>query len=92
LEFEVEGKEPVWIFSITIHAHPDVRVREYEHGVILANPSYSKYTFDIDELFPDSDLYRLKASPNQDLKVNNGKPVKGKVTLNRLDAQFLIKK
>jgi hypothetical protein len=91
LECEIEGDEPVWISSITVHAHPDARVREYENGVVLANPSYHKYVFDIGGLFPKTRLRRLRASVGQDPDANSGERVGANVALDALDALFLVK-
>ena len=89
--FEIEGEEPVWISSLAAYTYPDVFVKEYEHGIVLGNPSFHEYTFDLDALFPGRKLRRLTASSNQDDETNNGMPASGKVTLKKLDALFLVK-
>ena len=91
LGFEIEGAEPVWISSITVHAHPDAIVREYERGAVLANPSLHRHTFDLASLFPGQRFRRLRATPAQDGETNNGQPVDSKVTLEERDALFLVK-
>lgn len=39
--FEIEGRELVWIEKITVHAHPDAVVREYEHGAWWPTPGFT---------------------------------------------------
>ena len=52
LEFVVEGPEPVWISRIAAYAHPDAIYREFENGLVVANPAPHPYTFVLDKLFP----------------------------------------
>ncbi|MCD6352094.1 MAG: hypothetical protein J7M26_08235, partial [Armatimonadetes bacterium] len=91
LAIEVEGREPVWIESLTVHAAPDLQVREFEHGVVLANPSLHPATFDLARLFLGQTFHRLTASPLQDTHTNDGQPVGRRVTLGALDGLFLVK-
>ena len=91
LEFIVEGKEPVHIESLSIHNHPDAIIREYENGLVLANPSPRPYTFHLDEISPNSKFRRLKGTALQDPETNNGKPVGGAVELPPKDALFLVR-
>jgi len=44
LDFEIEGCEPLWISNISVHAHPDAMYREFEHGLVVANPAPHPYT------------------------------------------------
>jgi len=89
LEFTVEGSEPVWIATVTAHAGPDAMVREFEGGVVLANPSPRPYTFDLADLFRGRAFRRLRGSSRQDPETNNGAAVGGTVTLGPKDALFL---
>ena len=91
LEWRVEGAEPIWIKSIRAHPAPDVIYREFEHGLALANPSPRPFEFDLDRLFPDRKLRRLRGSPEQDPTANNGAPVAGKLTLGPKEGLFLVK-
>jgi len=90
IEIAVEGTEPATISAVTAHAHPDALCREFEHGVVLANPSPRPYTFDLAKLFPGRSFRRLRGSPAQDPTTNNGQPVGGSVTLLPRDALFLV--
>ena len=90
VSFEIEGTEPVCISGLTLHAHPDAMAREFENGVVLANPSDRDYTFDLKELFPQRKLRRLKGSPRQDPATNNGQEVVDKATLGPRDGLFLV--
>jgi hypothetical protein len=89
VRFEIEGAEPVVISGLTMHAHADAIAREFEHGVVLANPSDREYTFDLKKLFPGRQLRRLQGSPQQDLKTNDGQPAADRLTLAPRDAIFL---
>ncbi|MCX7050139.1 MAG: hypothetical protein NTX50_32220 [Candidatus Sumerlaeota bacterium] len=91
LEFRIERAAPVWIERITLHAHPDAIYREFEHGLVLANPSPRSYTFEIEKLFPGKQYRRLKATANQDTKANDGSPVGGRITLESLEGLFLAR-
>ena len=90
LEFAVEGSEPVWISRLAAYAHPDAIYREFEHGVVLANPAPHSYDFDLDKLFPGTAFRRLKGSPRQDPATNNGAAVSGVVTLRPKEGLFLV--
>ncbi len=90
LALEVEGGAPVWLAQITAHAAPDAKVRVFEKGIVLANPAPHPYTFDLTHLAPGRRFRRLRGSPRQDPKTNNGKPVGDTVTLGPKDALFLL--
>ncbi|KPJ72030.1 MAG: hypothetical protein AMS14_08635 [Planctomycetes bacterium DG_20] len=89
IEFTVEGGEPVWISAVTVHAAPDAVVREFERGVVLANPSPRPYEFDLAGLFPGRAFRRLQGSPRQDPETNDGSAVRANPTLGPKDALFL---
>jgi len=91
LEFTIEGPEPVWISRIAVYAQPEVMVREFEHGLVLANPSGRPYTFDLARLFPGQRFRRLTGTPSQDPRTNNGAEVESTVTLASQDALFLVR-
>jgi len=92
LEFEFESTEPVWISEVRVYNHPDAMVREFEHGVVLANPSPRPYTFNLAELFPGKKFRRIKGSPKQDPETNDGSLVtENTIRLKGKDALFLIK-
>jgi hypothetical protein len=86
-----EGAEPITVLAIAVHAAPDLAVREYAHGVILANPSPQAQAFALDRLFPGLALSRLQATAGQDAVTNHGAPVRGTLTLGAKDALFLRK-
>ena len=92
LEFAIEGAEPLWLANLTIHAGADAMVREFEHGVVLGNPSPRPYAFPLDTLFPGKAYRRLKASSQQDTAANNGAKVSGgNLELPAKDALFLVR-
>jgi len=86
----VEGASPLWL-TLTGHAHPDAVVREFEHGLVAANPSLQDYTFDLESLFPGQRFRRFQGTALQDPATNNGAPVAGPLALGPKDALFLAK-
>ena len=89
LEFTIESGEPVLIHSITAHAHPDAVYRRFQHGLVLANPGSTPYTFDLAELFPNGNFCRIQGTNTQDPTTNNGLPVGDEISLGAKDAIFL---
>ncbi len=92
LEFEIEGTEAVWLSDIRVYAHQDVMCREFERGLVLANPSPRPYTFNLAQLAPGKSYRRLQGSPAQDPATNNGADVGGTLELPAKDAIFLVAK
>jgi len=91
LEFVMESAEPVWISTVTAHASPDAMFREFEHGLVLANPSPRPYIFDLAKLLPGGQFRRLKATPQQDPIANNGELVGESLTLQAQEGLFLLR-
>jgi hypothetical protein len=89
LDFEIEHCLPVSIHSVTAHPAPDLMMREFEHGLVLANPSRHKQTFDLEKLLPGQSFRRIQGKPEQDPDTNNGQPVGKTITLGERDAIFL---
>ncbi len=91
LEFVVEGSEPIWISRIQAYSHPDVMYREFENGLVIANPSPRPYVFNLDELFPGQAFQRLQGSGTQDVVANDGSAVEGMLNLGPKEGLFLIR-
>jgi len=91
LEFIVEGSEPIWISQIQAYCHPDVMYREFEHGLVVANPSPRPYVFDLDELFPGQTFQRLQGTRTQDVVCNDGSIVRSELNLGPKEGLFLIR-
>lgn len=89
ITFDIEGSEPWHLGKITAHAHPDVMLRSYDHGLVLANPSSKPFTFDLAKLLPGQKFRHLQGTALQDTKTNNGQPVGNTVTLGPKDGLFL---
>jgi hypothetical protein len=92
IEFTFESGEPVWIAGLTAHAAPDLLVREFAHGLVVANPAPHSATLDLAGLFPGRAWQRLQATPGQDVRTNNGAAVSGELELGAKDALFLRKR
>ena len=92
IEISVEGSEPYRISKMTAHAAADVIYREFEHGLVMANPAPRPHEFDLDKLFPSKSWRRLRGTSLQDPRTNNGSPVSGKLTLGPKDALFLVRR
>jgi hypothetical protein len=91
LQFVVEGADAVIISSLAVFAHPDAIYREFEHGLVAANPSPHPYAFKLAELVPGRSYRRLRGSSRQDPVANNGSQVVGDLTLEAKDAIFLVR-
>jgi hypothetical protein len=91
LEFSVEGPEPIRITRLEAYSHPDAMYREFENGLVLANPSNDPYEFDLAELFPDQSFRKLRGSANQDPETNDGSQVGDTVELQGKDGLFLVR-
>ncbi len=87
----VEGNEPFRVLDYSVHPSADLTVREYENGVVLANPSSSQAVLDVAKLFPDMRFRHLSATDGQDTAVNTAQPVGELITIDELDAVFLVK-
>lgn len=89
LAFDFEGSEPVVIEELSVHAASGAVAREFEHGVVLVNPSLNDQTFELARWFPGRSFRRFQATANQDTTVNNGQPVGATVILGGRDGLFL---
>ena len=90
LDFVVEGSEPLSINGIQAHAHPDAIYREFEHGLVLANPSPRPYAFDLGKLFPSKTYRRLRGSRTQDPVANDGSALGQRLELGPKEGLFLV--
>ena len=90
LEIGFESSESIQVESICVRAYPDVIIREFENGLVLANPSSHPWEFPLDKLVPGRNFRRLRGKTNQDPFVNNGQSVGKTLTLNAKDAIFLV--
>jgi hypothetical protein len=93
LEIGFEGYENVWISDFTVHNAADVMAREFENGVVLVNPSAESFLFDLDEMFPGTNLKFYKGNEWEEfIGLNNsGLPIQGPVNLNAHRGMFLLK-
>jgi hypothetical protein len=91
LEIEVEGESPVTALHVTAHAYPDAIYRDFEHGIVLANPAPRPFVFDLQKLFPGRTFKHLQGSSRQDTATNHGAAVGETVELAPRDAIFLVK-
>jgi hypothetical protein len=91
LTLTFEGGEPVYLHSIEAYAQPDVLAREFEHGVVLANPSDDIYAIDLPGIFGHHNFHRIRGHENQDPVTNNGAATGETLELPGKDALFLVK-
>jgi len=91
LQFRLEEPGRLVIRQLSVHAHPDVIYRCFEHGLVLANPSPRPFTFDLQQIAPGQRFRRLRGSAEQDPTTNNGQPTGRRVTLGPKDALFLVR-
>jgi hypothetical protein len=100
---EVEEQGEFAIRNFTAHSGPCTMAREFENGVVLINPSYDEYSFNLDQLFPDLNGVRRIQALEKDiersrdkqevLSYNNGEKINNlsNVKVPGLNALFLIK-
>ncbi len=91
LSFEVEGARPVYLERMTAHSATDGRYREYEGGIVFANPSTRSCTFGLNALFPGASLRRIRGSATQDPATNNGSLLGGQLVLPPKDGLFVTR-
>jgi len=89
LIFEIESNESLFIKDITAHAYPDVAYRIFDNGLVLANPSFKPFEFDLKKIAPALKLSRLQGTAAQDIIANNGKPVGDKLIISEREGLFL---
>jgi hypothetical protein len=89
LSFEVEGDRPVFFERLSAHSATNAIYREFENGVVFANPSARPYTFDLGDLLPGASFRRLQGSERQDPQTNDGQPLGEKLTLEPKDGLFV---
>ena len=83
--------KPIWIRHIQVYAHPDVIYREFENGLVLANPSRRPYMIDLNEHFSGQTFKRLQGTTKQDTVCNDGSLVHGELNIQPKEGLFLIK-
>ncbi len=91
ITFNFEGDEPVTISNLAVYAAPDVMVRKFEGGMVIANPSAHEVEVDVNKIWPGEKFRKLKGSLDQAPDVNNGEEVNGKLKLGKLDGIFLVR-
>ena len=91
ITLNIEGDEPVYLSNFRVYNADDVMAGEYEHGVILANPSTATVPFDLSSLSPESTFDRITGTAHQDPTTNNGGAVGAMVMVPPRDGLFLIK-
>ncbi|MHC4675925.1 MAG: hypothetical protein ACYTBZ_25830, partial [Planctomycetota bacterium] len=90
-DFDIEGSAPVYLADLSLHAYPDTMLREFEKGLVLANPSLRPFTFNLAELVPGKYFRRLQGSSKQDPQTNDGGKVGDAVVIPPRDGLFLIR-
>ena len=86
-----EDSGAFYLSDIQAFAHPDALAREFENGLVLANPGLAPYTFPLDKLYPGKPFRRLKGSPAQDPETNNGQTAGAEVEIEPRDGLFLVR-
>lgn len=91
VRFEFEDSTAASIREIAAFGHSAAAFREFEHGVVLANPGNDPITFDLATLFPGNGYRRILANSMQDRVTNDGSPVGSTIAVPRRDAIMLVR-
>jgi len=91
LQLQIEGRQDVTLHVAEAYTHADAGFRQFERGLVLANPGDEPGTFDLAARWPDARYERLQGSSRQDTTTNNGQPVGPTVTLGPRDGLFLLR-
>jgi hypothetical protein len=81
----------VFFERLSAHSATNAIYREFENGVVFANPSTRPYTFDLGDLLPGASFRRLQGSERQDPQTNDGQPLGEKLTLEPKDGLFVVR-
>ena len=79
------------IKSIRAFGHPDVIYREYEGGLVFANPSPRPYAIELQRLFPGVKFRCLKGPALQDPVTSDGSEISGSATLKPVEGLLLVR-
>lgn len=90
LRVTAEDGLPLELAGLELHASPDVWVRRFEHGLVLANPSLRPVTVDLTRLAPGARYRRIRGTANQDPGTNDGSVSGRTVVLPPRDGLFLL--
>ena len=91
LEIEIEGSEPAFVRGLTAHSATDAIYREFDNGIVLANPSMRPYEFDLATIAPGAKFRRLRGTETQAPEINGGAEVGDTVTVPARDGLFLVR-
>ena len=89
LELRVTPGAPVRLRRLTLHAAPDVMLRRFEHGLVLANPSSQAVEFALPPPPAGQRWQRLRGAARQSPEVNDGQACGPVETVGPRDGRFL---
>ena len=90
LVFEADAKSKLWMKELTVRSAIPVMYREFENGVVVANPSLKTIAFPISKIFPNSTLKHL-TSLEKPQHPQSGLIVGESIAIGALDGVFLEK-
>lgn len=85
-----EGTQPLAIRNLKLTHAPDILIRRFENGIVIANPSYREYSLNLGALYPGKIFKRLTATPCQATDYNDGRIEGTTVIIPPKDGLFLI--
>lgn len=89
VDFSLEEPEAIKLKRVTLWQGPLTMAREYEHGVVLINPSHSPQMFDLANMYLGQSFEYLDGE--FDTTIHTGLPAGTQVVVPELDAIFLHK-
>lgn len=91
LVITAEGGADLVLHRLTAHAGRGTMLREFDNGLVVANPSLHADEVDLPPLQPGWCFRHIDGQPGQDREVNNGAPAGRSLVVPNRDARFLVK-
>ena len=90
ISLSIEGLESATLKSMRAYSGPPVLIREFENGVVIANPAAHEVSLDLAAMFPGDTIRRIDGFFHPE--INNGQIINDSLTIPCLDGLFLEKK
>ena len=89
LHLRIEGFENARVKTMRAYNAPDVLLREFENGIVIANPAAHEVEIDLSSFFPEERFKKINGFFQPE--INNGDTIQSIVTVPCIDGMFLEK-